>query len=226
MQPAIYEMSGESLRKAAYGRVVLVIIAGLLIGVGALGGSPAAHAGASFPPLWGALPTRHFATLGQGVVGGQWWGMYVFRGQDRATPCIEEVHLSKRGQFGRVRSCGKVSNPAALNSHVYTVFGQAATWPDGSETASTEVGMLFPVEVVKSEFAFRPARRVVKRTHLLSSAQARKARIAPVRYSIVILAREVCLTRVQGWDGAGISVFNDDIDEDGCLNSVRSPHGS
>lgn len=168
------------------------------------------------PPLWRALPTRRFAVLKEGRTGEMWWGIYIFRGNGPAMPCIEEVHLSVRGQFGRVRACGEPA-PARSGGQLYTLFSNSTVKPDGSETASTEIGMVFAASIAKIAIGLTPDGAVSRVTRLLSRAQAKKARVEQVRYAIAALAKEVCLADVEGWDAMGVSVFKDEIGEEGCL---------
>lgn len=171
------------------------------------------------PPLWRALPTKRFAVLREGRTGEMWWGIYIFRGSGPTIPCIEEVHLSVRGQFGRVRACGEPA-PARVGDQLYTLFSNSTVEPDGSETVNTEIGMLFGANVARITMSLTPDGAVSRVTRLLSRAQAKKARVKQVRYAVAAMAREVCLDEIQGWDAMGVSVFKDEIGEGGCLASA------
>lgn len=167
------------------------------------------------PALWKALPTRQFATLDEGRTKGLWWGIYTYRGHNKTAPCIEEVHISHRGSFGTVGSCG-VLEPVPPVHHVYTLFGSVEIGPDKVRKEVTNVSIIFDPNVaeVKVDLGYGVER--VLETQRLSAHQARKAKVSRFRFVTVSAHRQACLRSIVGRDEVGAVLFTDAGIESGC----------
>lgn len=196
-----------------------------VIGVGVLGAqagfaSAVQHQGTrklvlERPPLWKALPTRQFATLKEGKTNGLWWGIYTYRSRNKTAPCIEEVHISSRGSFGTVRSCGLLE-PAPPVHHAYTLFGTIEIGPNKVRRVVTNVGSIFGADVAEVKIELGNGVERVLETQRLSTSQAQKAKVPRFRFVTLSVRREACLRSVIGFDKTGTLLFTDAEIEKSC----------
>lgn len=156
-------------------------------------------------PLWKVLPTKHFATLGEGVVNGRRWAVFTFARDDPGAgqrPCIESVTL--RYQHGLIAittgapSCGSLAPPRSvpvMTEYAFTNVGGLA------------IGMTVDPSVARIEFDFSTGPDVGVATKLLNPGQAKKAHVRQFRYVAVGLSRKACLEAFAGIGANGSTLF-------------------
>lgn len=156
-------------------------------------------------PLWKALPTKHFAILGEGVVNNRRWAIFAFasnRSRADQLPCIEHVTLRYEHRSVAIShgapSCGVLAPPRPT--------------PVTTEYAFTNVGGLVvgmtldpSVARVKMDVSAGPSLGVS--TKLLKSHQAKKAKVRPFRYVALGVDRKACLEALEGIAEDGESLF-------------------
>lgn len=156
------------------------------------------------PRLWRALPTRNFATLGEGTVHGRYWGVYAFLkiNQGHNKPCIENVVERTIGRSISIQtgspSCG--------------LLAPARSTPVVSETALSNVGgvilgMTVAPEVRQLELQLKGQGTKAFEPRLLSHAQAKKAHLRQFRYIAVGLPKAKCLLQSTGLGATGSTLF-------------------
>jgi hypothetical protein len=176
-----------------------------------LGGDATAVAAESEVPswvkqarLWRQVPTKKFATLGEGAVRTVGWGAYVYRWQTpngRPLVCIEEANLSKSGLLSSGSECGELAPPSR-----YPIYTLAATSSNGK--GASVFALAVGVEVTRVKLDFGPGPSQTRATKLLSEAQATKANVPRLRYLAFGLGRFVCLRGMSGFGSGGAKVVS------------------
>jgi hypothetical protein len=174
-------------------------------------GSPAGRADASDARygLWRYLDVPAFAILDEGQVRQQRWGIYVSRGagpNGGSEPCLHEILIDLTGGFSAGGDCGPLAPPEEWP--VWTSFGMSIKPPKGPRVGSSAIGMSLGLEVSRVRLELQPGRDLEKRTRLLSSKQAEKARVEQFRYLAFGLARSVCIARIAGFGAEGAKLFS------------------
>jgi len=161
-------------------------------------------------PLWRALPTRQFATLGEGRVNGRRWGVYTFqkKGQGRDRPCVEDVlerstRRSTSLQTGSP-SCGLLAPERPIPVISETVL---------SNVGGVIVGMTLSPEVRHVDLDVQGSGRQHLVTRSLSSSQARKAHVRQFRYVAVAFSKGECLLQTVGTSAMGETLFETPMGE-------------
>jgi hypothetical protein len=176
--------------------------------------------------LWRAVPSEHFAVLGEGVVRDLRWGLYVFRGKGRdgkASPCIQEVDVWIDGSYSAGVECGPLAPPAEWP--VYTMTSTSVSGSDGASNGGASVlGMTVGLDVLRATTDFGPGPSQTRKTRLLSATQAKKARLSQFRYLAFDVARQVCLEGVTGYSRSN-SIVLDTNRYDCSRPSQFVPHG-
>ena len=170
-------------------------------------------------PLWKAVPTRAFATLGTGMLHGTHWAIYAFRGSEkskaRTRPCLVVAHLTKDGRYGSSIECGFLA--PALGSDVapvYTLFGASyQRQAHGPVVGETFLGMSIAASVRSVTLTVEPGGSVSRKTQLLSSRQSAKAHLAPFRYVALAIPRNICVDHIVATDFLGSIVIDADGNE-------------
>jgi hypothetical protein len=180
---------------------VAALIAGVVWAY-ALAGSAAAKEPRAVKdfPLWGGLPSKHFARLGEGTTRYLRWGIYAYRNDRTARrPCVAEVTLTFEGGLSGSEECGIVES---VEDPVYT---EARTWSNG--VGASAFSVLVPLTAPRVRLSFTKGKPQTLATRVLSPRQSKKARVAPFRYLALGVARSTCVNRVTGLSGSGVELF-------------------
>jgi hypothetical protein len=191
---------------AVLGALAVSIVGGAISQASATDGNAGSQAAKGAGPRpWKALPVTQFATLDEGVVRGRFWGIYAFSRQGAGgskRPCIEEVTLQSRHgvpAFSTAEpSCGGLTPPQKHPVTVEYIFSNV----QGSVLGMTVASSVRTVELQRSD-----GRTLKLPTELLSTKQAKKAKVRQFRFIAIGLARKGCLESVRGLSEAGEILF-------------------
>lgn len=203
-------------------RIIRSLLIGAVIAVGLSAASDATADGKTMAragsepgwvrhfPLWKVVPSKRFATLGEGVEQRTRWGVFVYRPPGEGggqRPCVEAVNLSFHGTLTHGADCGPLSPPAGWPT--YALTGMSFQYGEhGRRVGSTVLGMTLARNVRRVTMVFAPGPPVGSVTRELSTAQAAKARVHVFRYVVLSLPREACLRSVSGFDQLGNEVIS------------------
>jgi hypothetical protein len=204
-------MRRGNLRRSFCGALAVVCSLGLAASFSAeAAGAP--PPGFASLPLWRAVPTKHFAILGEGRTADLRWGIYAYRGKGREAgrhPCIFEVDVSVDGPFSTGQECGPVSPP--FDWPIFTSTTSTNRDAQGHEHNAFIIGMTLGLEVSKVVLDLGPGPNQTRVPRRLSDAQAKKARLRPFSYLALGIARDRkvnCLEGVTGFDAAGVEIID------------------
>jgi hypothetical protein len=156
-------------------------------------------------PLWRLLPTPAFAVLGEGVIHGRRWGIYVFRGAGRhgsERPCVQLI-TARRVPGGAAVStagaeCGALAPPGS----------PTVTQANFNSVGGSIIGLVAGSNVASVTLTLSPAPSKTVRTRALNQRQAKKAHVKQFHYFALALSRTVCIERMTGSDSLGAVVFD------------------
>lgn len=152
---------------------------------------------------------EHFAVLASGQRGAVKWTMFTFRGpgaKGGASPCIEEVDQIYRG-FASGTDCAPFAPPGSEPAR--TEFSTSLpAGKRGVEVSITIIGMLFGQQVRQVRLTMNSGPDMVRHTRLLTTRQARRARVRPLRYLAFDLGRRACVEAVTAFDDGGREVLS------------------
>ena len=156
-------------------------------------------------PLWKVLPTKHFATLGKGVLGRKRWAVFAYVGTGSNAdemPCIRAVTLGYKRGFIAINdggpSCGGLAPPRSVpvtTEHVFT------------NTVGVVVGMTLSEAVSSVSLDFSAGADVQVLTKRLNPRQASNAKVRPFRYVAIGARRKACLEAFSGTAKSGALLF-------------------
>lgn len=162
-------------------------------------------------PLAATVPSEHFAVLGMGNVRGLEWGVYVYRGsgpRGGAEPCayIASAYPTQSSNGGFMfhsgSDCGKLAPPAA--SPIEQRYGLTVQKRIGGELKSMSIlAFLFAPSVRRVELDLEPGPSRAMSVRQLSGQQTTKARVRPLSYLALGLARKACVRSVTAYDATG-----------------------
>lgn len=156
-------------------------------------------------PLSKVLPTKHFATLGEGVVRDRRWAILAFAndrpGADKR-PCIKNVILRyERGLIvinHGAPSCGPLTPPKSVPVTTEYLF---------TNVSGGVVGMTLGLSIAHVRLHFSTGADLDVSTKLLNRRQAKKAKVRPFRYVALGLHRKACLEAFEGISKGGSTLF-------------------
>lgn len=170
-------------------------------------------------PLWRAVPSKSFATLGDGMLHGTHWAIYAYNGVrgkgSRDKPCLVVAHITRNGAYGSSTECGPLAPfPGPSVPPVYTLF--SASYRDGvhgPQIGETFLGMSLGESIANVTMEVEPGASITRGTRYLTKAQSKKAHLARFRYLAFALNREICVKRIVAKDFTGNSVVDGDTGE-------------
>lgn len=182
-------------------------------------------------PLWKAVPSKSFATLGDGMLHGTHWAVYAYNGvkgkESRHKPCLVVAHITRNGAYGSSTECGPLA-PSLGSSvpPVYTLFSTSYRYGShGPQIGETFIGMSIRANIANVIIEVEPGASITRSTRYLSEAQSKKAHLVRFRYLAVALNREVCVRRIVAKDLIGNSVVNADTGECPLITRRQSRTG-
>jgi hypothetical protein len=164
--------------------------------------------------LWRALPTRKFVRLGQEAVGRSTWQAFAFREPNSRNPekiCLDVISA-------RMRHTGFISVEAGSPE---CGLGPKPEDPILAEDQFQSPGRTLAIaatrtESVTAELKLSDGKPRMESFRSVGPAWATKARLAPFRFSLVVLRPEVCVRQILGEGAGGSTEF--ETAEDRCLN--------
>jgi hypothetical protein len=156
-------------------------------------------------PLWSQLPTKSFATLGEGTLRSRRWGVYTFRraSKGRAVACVEIVTLRDRAGMlligGDGPMCGDLKGPSSI-----PIFGKS----DLNTVDATVLALVVRPDVSALVLHLGDSQVLKFRARQLNPIQARKAKIPQFRYLARALGQLPCIAKVEGLGAHGNVLFH------------------
>lgn len=162
------------------------------------------------PAARGKQPSAHQSTsavvLGQGKTRQLSWRISAVQSKQGGSrkPClVEQIRIF--GGYSQGAECGPPAPPS--DNALFTQFSATFDRADGQRVGATSLGFAFSLDVRRVSFDLVPGPSQIRRTRLLTSAQAEKTKLAPFRYLAFGVAREVCVEGITGFDQAGAKIF-------------------
>lgn len=154
-------------------------------------------------PAWKLLPTAHYATLTDRVVGSKRWVLYLFRAKpqgSRHQVCLQTINIG--GARGGVAvltgrpECGLLNTPRSFVAAQIEVSGRTAIGIVMANIATSSI-----------EAEFVPGGVSQHATRILNQHQMRKSGLPRLVYS-AFLGGGSCLERLSGLDSDGGMIFS------------------
>lgn len=166
-----------------------------------------ARAGFGDFPLWKDVPTHRFAVLAERKAPGARWGLYVYRGAAaerwRERPCLKLSRITPAGLYGSVGGCAQLA-PVKGIGQAPLISSLGSPSPPGSKgRGMTFFGMTVAESIRRVHLHFSSGVSLVRRTSLLNTQQASKARVEQFRFIALRVDRIDCIEAVQGMDAEG-----------------------
>jgi hypothetical protein len=167
-------------------------------------------------PAWRLLPTSHYATLTDRLVGSKRWVLFVYRARSQGVKqrvCLQAINVSSRRGSSEVSTlsgrpeCSSLATEGSFAASQIEVSGRPAIGVVAANPKVTSV----EVELV-------PGGVSRQATKTLNEHQMRKSNLPPLVYSTLV-GNAGCLERISGLDDAGSTIFS--TGSRGCSDPVK-----